>query len=199
MPAWRTRLIALALALVVPALWAQPMYRWVDKDGRVHYSQQPPAPGAARTVEQKKLSAGGVGESQMPFALQQAIKNYPVVLYTSPDCKQGCPEARALLSRRGVPYREVNVSDAKTADLLKRASGDVKVPTLTVGVVVQKGYEAGALNDALDTAGYPRTPAPGLKLPTPKAAAHAEPTSASAPAPEAASKNSSSTSPARQP
>ncbi len=168
MPAWRARVIALALAAFVPALWAQAMYRWVDKDGRVHYSQQPPAPGAAKSVEQKKLPAASVGDSQVPFALQQAIRNYPVVLYTTAECKHGCPEARALLSRRGVPFREVSVSDAQGVELLKKATGDDKVPALTVGTVVQRGYEAQALNDALDTAGYPRTAVPGLKLPAPQ-------------------------------
>src|SRR3954471_14664939 len=91
-------LAALGIAVAAAAVDAQQLYRWVDKDGRVHYSEQPPPKDSAKSVEQRKLG-GSVIESAMPFALQQAIKNYPVTLYTSPTCKQGCTEARDLLSK----------------------------------------------------------------------------------------------------
>ncbi len=140
------------------AAWAQPMYRWVDKEGRVHYSQQPPPADAANSLEQKKLGAAVPTEGQVPYALQQATRNYPVVLYTSPNCKQGCREARELLSKRGIPFKEVSVSDQSTSELLKKATGGDKVPSLTVGTLSQIGYQPNTMNSLLDTAGYPRTP-----------------------------------------
>ncbi len=184
----RALLVALIVAGFLPAAAAQQMYRWVDKDGRVHYSQTPPAPSDAKQVEQRKISAPAAGDGQLPFALAQAMKNYPVVLYPAPDCKQGCPEARALLAKRGVPFREVSVSGPESIEQLKKASGDDKVPVMTAGILVQKGYEANAFNDVLDNAGYPRTPAAGVKLPSPtpapaQPAASAAPGDASAPAP----------------
>jgi glutaredoxin len=166
----RAALIALGLAALFSGSWAQQTYRWVDKEGHVHYTQQPPARDAAKSVQQKKIGGGSVVESQIPFSLQQAIKNYPVTLYTSPSCKQGCPEARELLSKRGIPYSEVSVSDSQTNDLLIKATGDNKVPALTVGTLAQKGYQAEAMHSALDAAGYPRTPVFAGKLPVPAAA-----------------------------
>jgi glutaredoxin len=167
-------LAALGMAAAFFAATAQQLYRWVDKDGGVHYTQQPPPREAAKSVEQRKIGKGSVVESnQVPFALQQAMKNYPVTLYTSPTCKQGCPEAKDLLNKRGVPFREFSVFDPASNEQLKKATGDNKVPTLTVGTVVQKGYEPDAIHSALDTAGYPRTPSftgkpPALPpLPTP--------------------------------
>ncbi len=186
----RALLVALIVAGFLPAASAQQMYRWVDKEGRVHYSQQPPSPADAKKVEQRKISAPGATDGQMPFALTQAMKDYPVVLYTSPDCKQVCPDVRALLTRRGVPFREVSVSDAQGIEQLKKATGDDKVPAMMVGTVVHKGFEPNAFNDALDVAGYPRTPLPGVKLPSPT-----PPAPAQAPAPPAAS-NASAPSPA---
>ena len=141
---------------------AQTLYRWVDKDGRVHYTQQKPPPGEAKTVEQRRLGPApaaqpATGSGQIPFAIQQAMSNYPVILYTSPSCKSGCPEARALLQKRGVPFRDVSVFEQATNDFLKNIAGAAMVPTLTVGSQVLKGFEEGAFNDALDTAGYPKS------------------------------------------
>jgi glutaredoxin len=164
-------LAALAIMVALPAAVAQQMYRWVDKDGRVHFSQQPPPRDAAKSVEQRKMvGGGGGGEAPLPFALQQAVKNFPVVLYTSPGCK-GCDEARALLAKRGIPYRETSVQDPKSIDVLKGATGDDKVPSMTVGRQVQKGYLESAMHDLLDSAGYPRTAMIPVKPPAPQQAA----------------------------
>jgi len=158
--AMKTRLLVLAPAAMLLASigLAQQMYRWVDKDGKVHYTQQPPPSGAASSVESRRATAPGAGTPQLPFALAQAMKNFPVVVYVAPECKEGCPELRELLTRRGVPYREVNVADLKAHEQLKKATGDTKVPAMTVGSLVQKGFEPDAVNNVLDTAGYPRTP-----------------------------------------
>jgi glutaredoxin len=151
-----SRLLLAAVCLFVShTASAQELYRWVDKDGKVHYTQQPPARDTAKAVESRKFSSAPSGTQQLPYALQQAIRNYPVTLYTTPECKQGCVEARDLLARRGVPYREVSVTDERSNEALKAATGDNKVPAATIGAVTLKGFEQGAMNGALDTAGYP--------------------------------------------
>src|SRR6266705_388135 len=52
-------------------------YRWVDQDGRVHYTQAPPPPVAA--------------------------KNFPVTLYTLADCGSHEGLLNALLDSAGYP------------------------------------------------------------------------------------------------
>lgn len=137
------------------------LYRWVDKDGRVHYTQQAPAPGAAKSVQERRSLAAPAPPAsvQPPFALQLAMKNYPVTLFTSPGCAKGCPEARELLKKRGVPFREVIVEYEDTNALLKKMTGDSKVPSILVGSAVQVGYQAEDISSLLDTAGYPKEPA----------------------------------------
>jgi glutaredoxin len=148
-------LALMALMLVAAGASAQ-LYRWVDQNGKVHYSDTPP-PASAKNVERKNLSGSVIDTSQMPYEAQLAVRNFPVTLYTSPPCKEGCDAARALLNKRGIPFKEVNVVDQGTNDLLRKASGDNQVPVLTVGQQVQKGFEASAFNLLLDTAGYPKT------------------------------------------
>ena len=76
---------------------------------------------------------------------------------SSPSCKDPCSQARAALNRRGVPFKEIVVWSPETNALLRRVAGAAEVPTLTVGSMVQKGFEQGAFDSALDIGGYPRS------------------------------------------
>lgn len=160
------------------------LYRWVDADGNVHYSDDPP-PANIKQLEKKKVNGGKPTEEPLPYALQQAVKNFPVTLYAS-QCGAGCTDARELLAKRGVPYTEQDATnDVVQAELKKLTGGAIEVPVLKVGRDVTKGFEAGKWNNVLDAAGYPQTalikPRPPTR-PAPQAPAAAATTN---PAPKA--------------
>ena len=148
------RMRFLAPLLLLPLLAQAQMYRWVDDKGKVHYSDQAPASGA-KNVQKQSMSAGQGSSASLPYALQQAVRDFPVTLYTSEVCKETCVRARELLNQRGVPYSEVTVTDEADLAQLKKLSGDNVVPVMTVGREVYKGFESGAYKAALDNAGYP--------------------------------------------
>jgi len=131
-------------------------YRWVDERGQVHYTQTPPPP-QAKEIQRKDLRSGAPGYVDLPYATQIAAKNYPVTLYTQPDCGSPCDQARASLVKRAVPFREVSVLGQKEIDEMKRVSGREDLPLLVVGSLYQTGFQENAINSLLDTAGYPRT------------------------------------------
>lgn len=147
---------------------AQQMYRWVDKDGRVTYSQNPPPAGAAKSVQQKRLASSVIEASDLPYAAQIAMRNFPVVLHTSPDCGAGCASARDSLKKRGIPYREVVASDEPSIEALRKLTGAIQVPVLQVGNEVLKGFEPGAWKNALDQAGYPLSIPTSARQPEPR-------------------------------
>src|SRR5438105_5910707 len=154
--------ILLAVAAILSTLCANAFgqaYRWVDQDGRVHYTQTPPPPNA-RNVQRKSFRGGGVDVSNLPYATQVAAKNFPVTLYTQPDCGTPCDQARALLVKRAVPFREVSVVTQKDADELKRLSGKTDLPLLAVGNQLQTGFQQDFFNSLLDSAGYPSSAPP---------------------------------------
>jgi hypothetical protein len=144
----------LLLALLVSAGVAHAeLFRWVDKDGNVHYSDQPPPPNA-RDVQQKPL-APKPGDPPIPYQLQQATRNFPVTFYIS-ACGDGCTQARQLLAKRGIPHTEYDATNPGFQEQLKKLTGgELIVPVLTVGRSVLRGFEAGQWNAALDAAGYP--------------------------------------------
>ena len=158
--------IGLILALAASAAWGQQIYRWVDEKGRVHITDTPPPP-SAKGVQKSRPPAGGGAETATPFPLAQAMKDFPVTLYTSPICKEPCAQARDALNRRAVPFKEIQLWDEQTNEELKKISGSNEVPVLVVGSSVQKGYAQSAYDSLLDSARYPRA---GLLPPRTQAA-----------------------------
>ena len=156
----RATVFALAAASLA-ALAQSNVYRWVDKDGKVHYTEEPP-PADAKQSTQKRLGGGYVEEGQVPYATQIAARRNPVVLYVSDDCGELCVQGRGLLTRRGVPYSEKNAQrNPADAEALKQLIGALEVPVLVVGENSVKGFNEDNWQSALDQAGYARTRLPG--------------------------------------
>lgn len=145
--------------LVVVAGTAFAQYKSIGPDGRVVYSDQPPPP-SAKTV-QKPATVGNTASAAptnasggLPFALQQAVKNFPVTLYTTNEC-EACNQGRNMLIKRGVPFTEKTVRNQDDFKIFKDATGAAQVPVMVVGSGKQVGFEDGAWNGALNAAGYP--------------------------------------------
>ena len=175
-------MLTMILLLSSAAVLADGLYRWVDKDGKVHYGDAPPmTPG--QPSEKRKLAAPAADARAPSYETQLAAKNFPVSLYTAPKCGQLCDQARSLLNARGIPFSEITVNDPKRQEELIRLVGAAELPALLVGKQVHKGFEAGLYNIALDAAGYGKSPAPGqAKAPAPAATPASESKVASEPA-----------------
>lgn len=165
----------IALSLVAAAFAGSAsaaLYRYVDANGRVVYSDQPP-PASAKSVEPRALTDNVIETDPLPLAAQQAAKNFPVTLYTF-DC-QVCKDANDLLTKRGIPFETVIVTEEKGAARLKALTGKQVGPVLQVGEKqVLEGFNADRWQAVLDDAGYPRN-VPNLKHEPPRTAATAKP------------------------
>jgi len=151
MRAYTWLIVLLALA-ALPAQ-ADRLYKWVDKDGRVSYHDQPPPTDAGYRVEEKQL--GSKRYAPISSAASEAADKAPVVLYSAKKCAS-CDLARTYLQKRGVPFSEKNVEgDRKLQDELIKQSGGLSVPTITVGSKVMRGYLESVLEGELTDAGYP--------------------------------------------
>jgi len=174
--------LALALAGFAVAAHAQTMYRYVDPTGRVVYSDQPPPP-AAKDVKAKRLQDNVIETDPVPFATKEAAEKFPVTLYTF-DC-DACKEAEALLTKRGVPFTTVVVSDEEGAAKLRALTGKQAAPVLQIGEKqVVTGFNSSRWHSVLDEAGYPKTaPSSRPAAPRPPGSANAAPGPANAAAP----------------
>jgi glutaredoxin len=143
--------------LPVLATAQQQVFRYVDKNGHVVYTDTAP-PSDAKSVQQKKLGGNFIETSEPSYALQVAQQRNPVTLYSG-DCGPTCEQARNLLNRRGVPFRDIDPSQPGELEKMRQVTGDSQVPVLVVGLANRlKGFEEQSWQAALDQAGYPKTP-----------------------------------------
>jgi glutaredoxin len=147
--------IAMVLGLIAFSASAQ-LYRWTDEQGRVHVTDTPP-PASAKNVQKKAAPAASApSQAPVPYELAQAMKEFPVTLYTAPHCKAPCAHAREALNKRGVPFKEIQIWDNESIEELTRVSGGSDVPTLVVGRSVHRGFEQSGYDALLDSARYPK-------------------------------------------
>lgn len=146
------------LLIAVLSLPTAAQYRWIDANGKVGYGDRPPSDAKdVRPLGNRPASgaAGADGTSNLPYELRRAMERAPVVLYTAPDC-QPCVPAAALLRERGVPYSERTVSSPDDLQELRRISGGLRLPYVTVGSQSQNGFNPDLWLSMLDAAGYPK-------------------------------------------
>ncbi len=173
--------LCLGLGISSGDVSAQKTYRWVDEQGQVHYTDQPP-PSTAKKTEVKNYNPGGA-DNTPGFAVRKAAENFPVVLYSSNDCGDLCASARDLLKKRGIPFSERKISTQEDFAAYREQFGTPEeVPAVTIGRLTRKGFESESWNRMLDDAGYPSMAIPGPATPP----APTTPAPAAAPAPPAA-------------
>ena len=170
---WIAAALAVALSTALEAPAQTSVYKWTDAEGKVHFSDTPPPANVTKNVTEMRMgSGGGLDSSQVPYAVQMAMKSYPVTLYTAPQCGDPCDQGRSLLGNRGIPYTERDAQASREdAEAVKKAIGALQVPVLMVGNDALKGFDPNAWTSALDGAGYPRTKLPGTLAPKPMVAA----------------------------
>jgi glutaredoxin len=145
----------LLFLLCVSSAHAQ-MYRWVDADGRITFSDKPPPAKYLPKEHDVSSATQDSSDSGLNFTLSEAKKNFPVTMYTSNECS-GCDEGRALLKKRGIPFSEKTIQTVEDVKQLKQISGGEQLPYLTVGRNAQTGFNERTWNSALTAVGYPET------------------------------------------
>jgi glutaredoxin len=149
------KIVSIALLMMValqPAM-AGELYRWVDKNGVIHYGDVPA--NDAQQLETKKFSEPPPAPSPSSFSLDRAKKNFPVTLYVIRNCGDGCKQARDFLAKFNIPYTEVLLQNQQQVNEFKQKSGSDLSPTLSVGKDWLKGFQPDEWQDELNVAGYP--------------------------------------------
>ncbi|OIQ80262.1 hypothetical protein GALL_379830 [mine drainage metagenome] len=150
----KSMILILLLVLAVQAHAADP-YKWRDAAGQVHYTDQPPPPGA-KDVERPSTRGNLIESDTLPYETRLVARKYPVTLYSFEGCGPACSSAQALLEKRGVPFTLRNGESDKAA--LKKLTGDYEIPVLVVGNQPPlKGFQESRWAELLDLAGYPNS------------------------------------------
>lgn len=182
-------LASLLMALACAGAQAQNVYRIVGPDGKVTFSDRPPAEGTAQTAR-TGVAEAAPGDDTLPYQLRQIVGRFPVTLYTGSDCAP-CTSARTYLTSRGIPFTERTVTSNEDIAAFQRLSGGTSLPFGTIGAQQLIGFSQAEWAQYLDAAGYPkqsqlprnyRAPAPAALVAVKPAAPAAGAAAASSPA-----------------
>lgn len=155
-------LAGMILAAVCSAR-ADGLYRWVDRAGKVHYSD---VPVEGVQAEEVKISIPpAADDADLPYETRRARENFPVTLYVADNCSEPCQKARDFLNMRGIPFTEKNLKSKEEINAFKQMSGGENIPALAIGKSWLIGFLAEQWGSELDFAGYPNNPQVPAKKP----------------------------------
>jgi glutaredoxin len=181
-------LASLLMTLACAGAHAQGVYRIVGPDGKVTFSDRPPAEGNAQPARMTGTAPASANDN-LPASLRQVASRFPVTLYTGNDCTP-CTSARTFLTSRGIPFTERTVTSNEDIAALQKLSNNTSLPFGTIGSQHLIGFSEGEWSQYLDTAGYPqqsqlprnyRAPTPTPLVAVKAAEPAASPASASTP------------------
>ena len=131
------------------------IYKYVDADGKLHFTDDPNAASGAETVQLRPtntISSGAPPRSQTVETLPAATKFPKVELFVTSWCGY-CKKAEAYLQEKGVPFTvydiEKDLQAARRKDSLTSKRG---VPFALIGDQRLTGFSASAYERALQTA-----------------------------------------------
>ena len=148
--------------LATSTVWADAIYKWVDKEGGVHYSDRAPDEDH---VEGDIETRPAVGGSPPPAASKEEGTHLPAIvapsrpnsdrkrieveIYTTSWCRY-CRDAKRYFRSRGITFKEYDVEkDRQAARRLKRYYPRGGVPVTVINGQPIMGYAPAAFARAL--------------------------------------------------
>jgi glutaredoxin len=133
----------------------QTLYKSVSPDGRVTYSDHPPA--ESKVV--KTLAPDHTANSALPVSAMEQLRKLRalrpaappaagVVLYSANWCGY-CVKAKAYLATKGVAYQEVDIDTPDGLASYAQAGGGKGVPLLLAGSQRVQGFSPAAYDQVL--------------------------------------------------
>jgi glutaredoxin len=142
-----------ALLALPPGAFAD-MYKWIDENGKVHYTDSPPPGRKAKKLDLKINSISGppVVSAFANRDAGAAVAASSVKLYTTTWCGY-CKRAKAFLQARGTRFEEIDVETSAQGQVEFRNLGGRGVPVILVGSQRMDGYSQESLEAMLRQAG----------------------------------------------
>lgn len=125
------KLLAVWMVLACTLADAQ-VYRWVDEDGNIHFSDRKPVEENSEEVELHSISSYEAVEIK-PAPRSAADSHRPrVVMYATDWCPY-CAKAREYFADNGIRFTEYDIDKDPAARRRYDAMGATGVPVILVG------------------------------------------------------------------
>ena len=142
-----SQLFIVITLFLLPCTAFSEIYKWVDADGKTHFSSSPPPHGDAETVEPRAINTYSSPDrseeplSEMDTPNKKKVKKKKVVMYSAVWCST-CQTAKNYFRRKGIPFKEYDIeTSAKGRKDYKKLKG-TGVPIILVGKQRMDGFSA---------------------------------------------------------
>lgn len=140
------------LILILPVSVCAEIYKTVDKNGRVIFTDKPTAKAEQVEVNTNANTADGLSDSAYSKASdiksKKPIKQKSVVMYTTSWCGV-CTKARSYMQRNGINFKEFDIEKNSNAHSKFKKLGGKGVPLIMVGNSKMSGFSASRLESML--------------------------------------------------
>lgn len=136
------------LPLMLVVLFAAPvgaeMYRWVDEDGTVHFSDRVPE-GKAERIELEPINAVAPIDGNEPHETGESTRSgssartAQVTMYSTSWCGY-CRQAREYFRAEHIPFTEHDIEESVSARDAYERLGAGGVPLIKVGERTMNGF-----------------------------------------------------------
>jgi glutaredoxin-like YruB-family protein len=110
------------------------IYKWVDKQGNVHFGDKKPDSLQVEELELKINTFKGVKVSDLDISVGKKV-----VMYTTPWCKY-CKKAKTYFKKKNIAFTEIDISNNKRAKRKFKKLGGKGVPLILVGKKRMSGF-----------------------------------------------------------
>ena len=123
------------------------IYRWVDKQGRAHFSDQPPLTQKSETIDLPEIttyegvSVADVKDSELADSSDTSKKtgSKKVVMYSAEWCGV-CKKAKKYFHSKKIPFKERDIDKSKKARKAFEKLNGKGIPVILVGKKRMNGF-----------------------------------------------------------
>ncbi len=140
------------LILLLPITVGAEIYKTVDENGRIIFTDKPTAKAEQVEVDTDANTADGLSDSAYSKAndikSKKPTKQESVVMYATSWCGV-CKNARSYMQSNGIKFKEFDIEANDTAHSKYKKLGGKGVPLITVGNNKMSGFSASRLESML--------------------------------------------------
>jgi len=128
-------LLLLFAYVTLPNILHAEIYRWVDANGKVHFSDKPSQSHSSEEVKLQINTYSAVTYDKSSID----TGNNKVVMYSTSWCGV-CKKAKRYFAEKGIPYTEYDVEKSREGKSAFKRLGGKGVPVILVGKRRMNGF-----------------------------------------------------------
>ena len=138
------RYLLLMLFISTSGLSMAEIYKWVDANGKVHFSDKAPDNKNVETVDEQQLASRASSYTQAEIKLLPADsfayrKHQKLIMYTTSSCGY-CAKARKYFAKQSIPFKEKNIETSEKYNREFKKIGGKGVPVILWGKNKMNGF-----------------------------------------------------------